>query len=88
MHQRFADVLRELVKKGKAAGADVRALTPDMSVAIVGAINELIMVRIEQGRLHELTQLQAAVVELFESRLLHKPEATPASRHVKATVRP
>lgn len=87
VHQRFADVLRELVKKGKAAGADVRVLTPDMSVAIVGAINELLMVRIEQGRLNELTQLQAAVVELFESLLLHKPEALPA-RKVKATVRP
>lgn len=73
VHQRFADVLRELVKKGKNAGADVRALGPDMAVAIVGAINELLMVRIEQGRLGELTQLQAAVVELFEA-LLRKPE--------------
>ena len=74
VHQRFADVLRELVRKGKHAGSDVRALSPDMSVAIVGAINELLMVRIEQGRLAELTQLQAAVVELFEA-LLRKPEA-------------
>jgi AcrR family transcriptional regulator len=82
VHQRFADVLRELVKKGKNAGADVRALSPDMAVAIVGAINELLMVRIEQGRLSELTQLQAAVVELFESLLLHKRE--PARKRAGA----
>jgi AcrR family transcriptional regulator len=73
VHQRFADLLRELVKKGMHAGADVRALSPDMSVAMVGAINELLTVRIEQGLLKELTQLQAAVVELFEA-LLRKPE--------------
>ena len=74
VHQRFADVLRELVSKGKLAGADVRALSPDMAVAIVGAINELIMVRIEQDRPGELTQLQAAVVELFEALLRHPEE--------------
>jgi AcrR family transcriptional regulator len=69
VHQRFADVLRVLVAKGKREGAEVRALSPDMSVALVGAINELLTVRIEAGRLHELTQLQAAVVELFEAVL-------------------
>jgi len=87
VHQRFADVLRELVRKGKQAGADVRALTPDMAVASVGAINELLMVRIEQGRLDELTQLQAAVVELFEA-LLRKPEEKPRKKSSKPGPRP
>lgn len=79
VHQRFADLLRELVRKGIHAGADVRALSPDMSVAIVGAIHELLTVRIEQGRLREVTQLQAAVVELFEA-LLRKPESPARKR--------
>jgi len=83
VHQRFADVLRALVRKGKRDGAEVRALSPDMSVAIVGAINELLTARLEAGRLHELTQLQATVVELFAA-VLRRPSGPIPVRNKRA----
>jgi AcrR family transcriptional regulator len=69
---RFANTLRSIVKRGQEDGAEVRLLTEDMAVAIVGAINELMMVCFEEERVHELTALQPTVVELFEA-LLAKP---------------
>ena len=66
---RFADMLRSIVRRGQEEGAPIRSLSEDMAVAIVGAINELMMVCIEQERVHELTSLQGTVVELFEALL-------------------
>lgn len=72
VHHRFADMLRSFVRRGQEEGADIAPLSADMAVAIVGAINELMMVCIEDERVHELTALQGTVVALFEA-LLRKP---------------
>lgn len=70
--QRFAGTLQNIVRRGREDGAEIRLLDENMAVAIVGAINELIMVCIEEERVHELTALQRTVVELFEA-LLRNP---------------
>lgn len=67
--QRFAGMLQSIVRRGRDDGAEVRLLDENVAVAIVGAINELIMVCIEQERVNELTSLQSTVVELFEALL-------------------
>jgi AcrR family transcriptional regulator len=67
--QRFAEMLRAIVRRGQQDGAEIRSLGEDLSTAIVGAINELIMVCLEEERVHELHTLQGVVVELFESLL-------------------
>ena len=67
--QRFAGMLQSIVRRGRDDGAEVRLLDENVAVAIVGAINELIMVCIEQDRVNELTSLQSTVVELFEALL-------------------
>jgi AcrR family transcriptional regulator len=72
VHHRFADMLRSFVRRGQEQGADIAPLSADMAVAIVGAINELMMVCIEDQRGHELTSLQGTVVALFEA-LLRQP---------------
>ena len=72
VHHRFADMLRSFVRRGQEQGADIAPLSADMAVAIVGAINELMMVCIEDERVHELTSLEGTVVALFEA-LLRKP---------------
>jgi AcrR family transcriptional regulator len=64
--QRFADMLRNIVRRGQEEGAEIRSLSAEMAVAIVGAINELMMVCLEEERAHELNSLQGTVVELFE----------------------
>jgi AcrR family transcriptional regulator len=67
--QRFAGTLQSIVRRGREDGAEIRLLDENMAVAIVGAINELIMVCIEEERVHELSSLQRTVVELFEALL-------------------
>jgi AcrR family transcriptional regulator len=69
VHHRFADMLRSFVRRGQEQGADIAPLSADIAVAIVGAINELMMVCIEDQRVHELTSLQGTVVALFEALL-------------------
>jgi len=79
VHHRFADMLRSIVHLGQEQGADIQPLSEDMAVAIVGAINELMMVCIEEERVHELTALQSTVVTLFEA-LLRRPHVNYAAR--------
>ena len=69
VHRRFAEMLQSIVRKGQQDGANVRLLSEDMAVALVGAISELMMVCMEEERIHELPQLQAAVVDLIEAML-------------------
>ena len=67
--QRFAGTLQSIVRRGREDGAEIRLLDENLAVAIVGAINELIMVCIEEERVHELSSLQSTVVALFEALL-------------------
>jgi len=67
--QRFAGTLQSIVRRGQEDGAEIRLLDENLAVAIVGAINELIMVCLEEERVHELSQLQSTVVALFEALL-------------------
>jgi AcrR family transcriptional regulator len=67
--QRFAGTLQSIVRRGREDGADIRLLDESLAVAIVGAINELIMLCLEEERAHELSSLQRPVVELLEALL-------------------
>ena len=77
VHQRFADLLRFLVAQSQKERADVRPLSPGMSVAVVGAINELLMVRLEEGRADCLTPLADTMVELVEALVLPSARREP-----------
>lgn len=77
VHQRFADLLRFLVAESQNERPDVRPLSPSMSVAVVGAINELLMVRLEEGRADCLTPLADTMVELVEALVLPSRRAEP-----------
>jgi AcrR family transcriptional regulator len=76
VHQRFADFLRLLVAQSRRERPELRPLSPAMAVAIVGAINELMMVRLEQGRGDRLSSLAATITQLIESVVL-PPRALP-----------
>lgn len=81
VHQRFAELLRTLVAQGRREQPEVQALSPEMSVAVVGAINELLLVRIEAGQLDRLTDLGPTVEQLLRALLLaHEPATTRSSR--------
>lgn len=70
VHQRYADFLRFVVAESRKERPDVRPLSPAMAVAMVGAINELLMVRLEQGRGDKLTSLAPTMMELIEALVL------------------
>lgn len=65
VHRRFADLLRRLVKRARREDSSIRPLGAHMATALVGGINELVMVALEQGdarRLHELVDTAEALV--------------------------
>lgn len=71
VHKRFAELLRGLVQRGSEKHPDVRPLTPAMATAIVGAINELVLVAVEGGgRLRDLerTAIELVTAVLFAAR--------------------
>lgn len=76
--QRFAGTLQSIVRRGREDGAEIRLLDENLAVAIVGAINELIMVCLEEERAHDLSALESTVVALFEA-LLRQPHISMPS---------
>ncbi len=69
--QRFADLLRELVEEGRLHHPEVRSLSPAMSIALVGGINELVLHTVEQGHADQLTALAETVANLVQAALRH-----------------
>ncbi len=64
IHQQFADTLRMLVESERVHLANMRPLSRELATAIVGGINELIMLAIEEGRGERLTEVADAAIEL------------------------
>ncbi|MEJ7731941.1 MAG: helix-turn-helix domain-containing protein [Polyangiaceae bacterium] len=65
VHRRFAELLRRLVKSARREDPTIQPLGAHMATALVGAINELVMVALEQSggkRLHELVGTAEALV--------------------------
>jgi AcrR family transcriptional regulator len=65
VHQRFADLMRALVEAARKEHPELRPLSPAMATALVGGINELVLVAVERGkgaRLAELADTAAALV--------------------------
>jgi AcrR family transcriptional regulator len=73
--QRFARLLCELVETGRRDHPELRELTPAMSTALVGGINELVLATVEQGGTDRLDRLEKTIAELVGS-VLHP--AAPA----------
>ncbi len=66
VHGRFAELLRRLVAKARRDRSDVKALSPKLAVALVGGINELVLVALEQDG-ERLWALQGAATELVRA---------------------
>jgi AcrR family transcriptional regulator len=68
--ERFARLLRDLVEAGRREhSAALRELTPELSTALVGGINELVLATVEQGGAERLDQLEEPIAELVGSVL-------------------
>ncbi len=66
---RFAQMIGDLARRDAAEHPDVRPPDAAMCLALVGGINELTMLAIEEGRESRLTELTPTVVDLIKAVL-------------------
>ena len=64
---RFAEQLRLRIAAAAAESPEFSVPTPQMAIAIIGAINELVLAAIEDGRTHEVPALQDAAEQLVRA---------------------
>ena len=64
VHQRFAEMLQGLVQSARQEHPELRPLSPAMATALVGGINELVLVAAEKGRADQLRELEDTATEL------------------------
>ncbi len=67
--RRFADNLRRIVDQGRRENPKIPKLSQAMATAIIGGINELVLVAVEEGRADRLTELSGTAEALFEKVL-------------------
>ncbi len=83
IHQRFAELLQSLVEQARRSHPDLLPLSREMATAIVGGINELVLLQIEEGRPESLTHLTQTTTELI-ARVLTGPAQEPAPPRKKS----
>jgi AcrR family transcriptional regulator len=71
--QRYADQLRALLEEARGDHPELRPLTPALSTAIVGGINELTLLAVEEGRTDRLAELTDTAVDLLLAVLTAEP---------------
>jgi len=70
VHKAFAEMIRTLVDHGREGAPEVAPLSMEMATAMVGGINELVLLAIEQGRGRRLSELRDAAAEFVRKLLL------------------
>jgi AcrR family transcriptional regulator len=69
IHRRFGELLQGLVARARRERPDIRELSTSMALAIVGGINELILLRLAEESAEPLNDVQNTAVELVTSVL-------------------
>jgi AcrR family transcriptional regulator len=69
IHQRFADLLRRVVQTARRDDPAIRPLSAPMATAIVGGINELVLVALEKEGARKLHELAGTAEELVRAVL-------------------
>ena len=75
---RLADFMCETINRScTASGPDLKPLTPELSMAAVGAINELVLMAIERNEADQLASLTPVAVNIVRA-LAESPGGPPA----------
>jgi AcrR family transcriptional regulator len=69
VQRRFADNLRRIVDQGRKENPKLPKLSQAMATAIIGGINELVLVAVEEGRADRLTELSGTADALLQAVL-------------------
>jgi len=67
--KRFADLLRHLADAGRKERPGLRKLSPATATAVIGGINELVLLAVEEGRASTLTELSKVADDLLRAVL-------------------
>lgn len=67
VNRRYADLLRKVVASSNSEGRERHLLSPAMSMAVVGGLNELLLQAVEEGKLDRLRRLAVTAAELVRS---------------------
>jgi AcrR family transcriptional regulator len=80
VHGAFADMLCRFVARTRKKHREVRPITREMATAVVGGINELLLVQVERGPQHRLSTLRETASDLMHAVLTADPRRRrPAS---------
>lgn len=71
--QRFADLLHGLAARAAADDPGLSPLSPATCTALIGGINELTLLGVEEGRAARLTDLVDTAADLIGAALRHRP---------------
>ncbi|WP_320671669.1 TetR/AcrR family transcriptional regulator [Patulibacter defluvii] len=77
MHRRSAEQLQEVVERIREEHPELRPLSSPMAAAIVGAMTELVVVGLADGRTGELRELDGEIVFLLHAVLTAPEPPTP-----------
>jgi AcrR family transcriptional regulator len=77
---RFAELLRVLVDAGRAQHPELAQLSPAMANAVVGGINELLLITVERSGVRALDEVGTTARALIRAVLLAPPSEPPAWR--------
>ncbi len=69
VHENFAEMLRSLVTIGRRNNPHIRPLSGPMATALVGGVNELVLVALERGPGANLRDIERTAIELVEAVL-------------------
>ncbi len=69
VHGAFAEMLRDLVARTRRKHPELAPITAEMATALVGGINELLLVQVERGPQHRLPALRKTASELIRAVL-------------------
>jgi AcrR family transcriptional regulator len=67
IHLKFAALLRTSIDRARSRGAKVASLTPEMSIALVGGVNELVLCAVERGQKSALGTLADTAIALIRA---------------------
>lgn len=68
-HAKFASLLRAFVERTRIEHPELRPLSMPMATAVVGGIDELLLVNVESGAKSRLTELRVTASELMRAVL-------------------
>jgi AcrR family transcriptional regulator len=67
VNRRYAQLLRESVASVRTKGRERYSLSEPMAIAVVGGLNELLLLAVEEGRLDRLGEIAGPAAELMRS---------------------